>query len=504
MKIVRGFALAFLSLILFLSLCAFGIAYTVNQAALDPHDIEKAIDNINFSKIVQEQIDKQNTNGDMSPEMEAAIVSTVQNDEPVLKRQLDISIEQTYAYLKERDSIPDLKQTLSNSVMTSAFVSDLLDKIDLSQILDRAMQQPAESGTDYSAAFVTALVNAVHENEPALKTQITNASDPIFKYLLMQTPGLDLKSTLRQTILSDSTVSEVLNNLDYTTMTKNIVMEYIGGPLAEGITLSDAQIDQVVDALQPSIKTAFSDAAGTFADYLTGTNLNFSLEMLFAPALQTLRTVAKQAFFAQLPKVFQGESQAELDSAFEQFYTNLVGSIPTTYEVNSSDIGISTAADIASAIDNAQKSLTTARDNIDTASRDYATDLQNARPYVRDFQIGFICLIVLIVLLISGIILICRNVKNSCRDLGIVFLIYGAFELAGVLIAKHIATAQIAKANISQSLNNIPGMILRDFTSPLQTISLVCLIGGIVLLVVSIIYPKLKSAKSTEQISRST
>jgi hypothetical protein len=461
-----------LSLILFLSLCVFGIAYTVNQAALKPHDIEKVIDNISFAQVVQEQIDKKNTDGNISPELETAIVSAVRSDEPVIKQQIDSAIEQTYTYLKERGNTPDLKQTLSNSVMTSAFVSDLLDKIDLSQLLDQAVLQQAELGTDYSAEFVTALVNAVDESEPALKTQIANASDPIFKYLLMQTPGLDLKNTLRQTVLSDSEVSEVLNNLDYTTMTKNILMEYIGGPLAEGITLSDAQIDQVANALQPSIKTAFSYAAGSFVDYLTGTNLDFSVEVPFAPALQTLETVAKQ------------------------FYTALVNSIPTAYEVNSNDMGISTAADIANAISSVQDSLTKARNNIDTASRNYTADLQNARPYVKDFQIWFICLIVLIVLLISGIILVCRNVKDSCRNLGIVFLIYGAFELAGVLIAKHIATAQITKANIPQSLSNIPGMILRDFTSPLQTISLVCLIGGIVLLVVSIIYPKLKPAKA--------
>ena len=496
MKILKGFAPVLLSLILFLSLCVFGIAYTVNQAALKPHDIEKVIDNISFAQVVQEQIDKKNTDGNISPELETAIVSAVRSDEPVIKQQIDSAIEQTYTYLKERGNTPDLKQTLSNSVMTSAFVSDLLDKIDLSQLLDQAVLQQAELGTDYSAEFVTALVNAVDESEPALKTQIANASDPIFKYLLMQTPGLDLKNTLRQTVLSDSEVSEVLNNLDYTTMTKNILMEYIGGPLAEGITLSDAQIDQVANALQPSIKTAFSYAAGSFVDYLTGTNLDFSVEVPFAPALQTLETVAKQAFFAQLPIEFQGESQANLDNDYKQFYTALVNSIPTAYEVNSNDMGISTAADIANAISSVQDSLTKARNNIDTASRNYTADLQNARPYVKDFQIWFICLIVLIVLLISGIILVCRNVKDSCRNLGIVFLIYGAFELAGVLIAKHIATAQITKANIPQSLSNIPGMILRDFTSPLQTISLVCLIGGIVLLVVSSIFPKLKPAKA--------
>ena len=503
MKILKGFTLAFLSLILLLSLCIFGIAFTVNQTALNPHLIEKTIDEYQFLKVVQEQIDKQNTNGDISPGLEAAIISAVQNDEPVIKQQIDIAIEQTYTYLKEQGRTPDLKQTLSDSVMTSAFVSDLLDKLDLSQLLDQTVKEQTGKGTDYSPAFVNALVNAVNQSEPEIKTQIVSASGPIFQYLLMQNPNIDLKSTMRQTILSDDTVNGILNNFDYATLTKNMMSVYIGGLLPEGITLSDAQIDLVASALQPYVKTALTSASGNFADYLTGTNPNFSVEIAIAPAMPTLKTVTRDAFTAQLPAGLQGLSQTDINNAFEEYYSNFSKTIPATYTVNSSDIGISTAADIANAIDNAQNGLTTARNNIDTESRDYVTDLQNARPYVRDFQIGFICLIALILLLILGIILIYRNTKDSCRNLGVVFLIYGVLEWAGVLIAKHIAITLIAKANIPQSLLNIPGMVLRDFTSPLQTISLVCLICGIVLLVVSFIYLRLKPAKATEQISKS-
>ncbi len=496
MKILKSFAAVILSLILFVSLCVFGIVYTVNQAALKPHDIEKAIDAIDFSKIVQEQIDKQNTNGDIPPELETAIVSAVQSDEPVIKQQINIAIEDTYTYLKEQGKTPDLEQTLSNSVMTPAYVSALLDKIDLSQLLDQAVQAEDNSETEYTAAFISATVNAVDESEPMIKTQIANAADPIFKYLLKQTPDIDLKSTLRQTVLSNNTVGAVLNNFDYTAMTKNILMEYIGGPLPEGITLSDAQIDQVVNALQPSIKTVFSDAAGSFADYLTGNSDTFVVEVPLTPALQALKTVAEQAFLAQLPVEFQGESQAELESDFEQFYAELSDYIPPTYEVNSTDLGINTNTDITNAIDDAQNGLAAARNNIDTASRNYAADVQNARPYVRDFQIGFILLILLMALLITGIILIYRKVKGACLNLGIVLLIYGTLEWGGVLVAKNIVDAQIAKATIPESISNIPGMILKDFTAPLQTISLACLMLGIGLVAVSFIYPRVKPAQA--------
>jgi hypothetical protein len=87
-------------------------------------------------------------------------------------------------------------------------------------------------------------------------------------------------------------------------------------------------------------------------------------------------------------------------------------------------------------------------------------------------------------------------VKGICLDLGIVFLIYGAIEFAGVLIAKNLADQAIGKMDIPQTWSNVPGILLKDITSPLQTVSLICLVGGILLIVASFVYPRLKPAKT--------
>ena len=112
------------------------------------------------------------------------------------------------------------------------------------------------------------------------------------------------------------------------------------------------------------------------------------------------------------------------------------------------------------------------------------------------FRLGYVCLIALIIVLILGIILLCRNVKGACRNLGIVFFIYGAGALAVVLITKYFALQKLAEANIPQALNNIPVILLNDVLSPLRLVSLVCLIGGILLIATSLIYPRLKQAKT--------
>jgi heme/copper-type cytochrome/quinol oxidase subunit 3 len=86
-------------------------------------------------------------------------------------------------------------------------------------------------------------------------------------------------------------------------------------------------------------------------------------------------------------------------------------------------------------------------------------------------------------------------VKDSSRNLGIVFFIFGAVAFAAVLIAKFFALQQIATANIPEALNNVPGILLNDVISPLRLVSLICLIGGILLIATSLIYPRLKSSK---------
>ena len=498
MKVLKGCALVFLSLILFLLLCIFGIAFTVNQVALNPHTIEKILNDISFSQIIQESLNNQSSGNNISPELQTAIVNTIQKMEPVIKQRVGIAIEDTYTYLKGKSNVPDLKGILGKSVMTSQFVSDLLDQIDLSNLLDQIVKEQAGNGANQMDAFSNALVAAVDQSEPLIKQELVNASDPIFKYLLMQNSSIDLRSTLRQTILSENTVNTMLNNFDYTAMTKNILTQYLGQQLPQDINLSSDQIDRVVAVLKPSVKTALTNASGSFADYLTGTSDTFSITISLAPAMPTLKEVVKEAYLAQLLANVQGLSQTEINNAFEQYYSDFSRTIPDTYEANSSNMGISANTNLTDAITNAQNNLTQARDNLDEASRNFEDSLQQIRTYVGYFRLGFACLIALIILLVAGIVLIYRYVKDSCRNLGIVFFIYGLGAFAVVLAVKFIAAAQIAKADIPQAMSKIPGILLNDVLSPLQILSVVCLIVGLIAIIMSFVYPKLKPAKTDQ------
>ena len=178
MKILKALAIGLLSLILFLSLFVFAITFTVKQTALNPDYAIKVIDDINFSQAIQEIINQQASSGSISPQLQTALTDSLQNMEPVIKQQVTLAIENVYASLKGKGAAPNLESTLSNSVVNSQFVADLMAKIDLSQMLDPVVEQQIGTGTGLSQDFQNALVNAINESEPALKQQIVNASRP--------------------------------------------------------------------------------------------------------------------------------------------------------------------------------------------------------------------------------------------------------------------------------------------------------------------------------------
>lgn len=497
MKVLKVLSVCLLSFILFVSLIVFGVGYTINQRALNPNYIIKVINDIDFSEAINETLNEQSSNVDIPAELQTAVIDTINKMEPVIKERVGIAIEDTYAYLNGKVETPDLKEILSNSVMNSEFVADLLADVDLSQLVDQTFKEQTETGADFSDAFQSALISAVDKSEVSLKKQIVNASDPVFKYLLMQTSSIDLKNTLRQTILSNSFVNEVLNNLDYTLMTKDILLQEIGGQLPDGIQLSSQQIDEIIATIEPFFKTALVNSSSTIADYLIGTKSSFSIKVSLTSALPTVKPIIREAFMAQLPADLQGKPQAQIDSAFEQYYSDLIQTIPTSYELKSNDLGLNMSRDISNALTEAQSGLTDARDSIDEANRDFGDALKEARAYVSYFRIGFICTIILMVLVIAGIILILRRVKDICLDLGIVFFLYGVGVFTGVMIAKNIAKVKLAEIqDIPQAFSTLPGTLVNSISSPLQIISMVCLILGITLIAMYFIYPRLRPAKT--------
>ena len=232
------------------------------------------------------------------------------------------------------------------------------------------------------------------------------------------------------------------------------------------------------------------------------------MEIPFEPVIADLEELLREYFETSLPAGYAGLSQSQLDQLFDDYYAQLVEIIPTSFTLDEDLIGTGIQSQIAGAIDSGEDALLQLRQEItgelvdssgiQQARQDIAeiiTEVENElaeyKPYVGYFLLGYRLLMVFIVLLIIGIILINRQVKDICRSLGITFLTYGILELAGTFVAKYFFRNQLLKStvyDIPVSLQGIPEQIFNDFLSPLLFLSIGFTIAGIALIVTSFIY----------------
>ena len=132
MKILKGFALAILSLLLFLSLSIFGIAYTLNSTLLNPDFVVDEVEKLDISSIASDLLAEQISEN--LPEearlLEGTIPSVVSeiisDQEPWIKEQVSAAIHSGYDFLLGKSeklaltiSLESLKEDLGASLRES-------------------------------------------------------------------------------------------------------------------------------------------------------------------------------------------------------------------------------------------------------------------------------------------------------------------------------------------------------------------------------------------------
>lgn len=497
MRVLKGCALALLSFILFFWLVVFGLVYSVNQIALNPHFIIKVVDNIDFSSILNEMVkEAQSGENSMPPELVNAIQDTVAKTQPLIKERFGVAVEDTYDYLLGKANAPDLKTTLGDSFMNPDFVSKFLDEVDISNLMVQIVNAQTGTGESGNQKDLTdAITNTITKLEPSLKQQVAALSDPVFKYMLGKTPGIDLRTAVRNTVLSRDFVVTAIDSLDIKMLTQSMLKDQLG-QLPEGIQLTDAQIDRILSALEPAMKSGLITAADPIADYLVGSRPDFSVIIPLQPVMPAVKPIMKEAFLANLPPELQTATPADIDQAFALYWTNVQQTIPANFQLDSGMFGTDSTSPLTDMLNQAQDGLAKARDSIDKISTKAQERLSEVRTYIGYFKLGFAGLIILLLLIVGGIVLIHRSVKGVCRDLGITSTIYGAITFAGILLVRYLVPQMMPQGaeKLPQAIESLLPMLLKQLTSPLFTLSLICLIGGIGLIVVSFVYPGRQTA----------
>ena len=268
---------------------------------------------------------------------------------------------------------------------------------------------------------------------------------------------------LNKTLLDPDFVIAELNRLDV----PSLVGELFSIEAPQEIPYLTEVIDETITELEPWMKEEMGTVIYSGYDYLMGRTQSLNLVISTEPVSETLRENLWEAFSASPPPELAMLPQPIVEQYFNQFYQQQFGEIiPPTIEFTESSLPPDTLA-----------------------------TLEQVRQAIGYLPLVYQGLIGFMVLLVLGIVLIHHEVRGATRQLGTTFVFYGAFEYAGILAAKYFADKPLPMPGLPSSLQTWMPQFFYNLLAPLEMFSLGLLIGGVVLLIVSFVYPRLRPSQ---------
>ncbi|MFC1982920.1 hypothetical protein ACFLV5_03975, partial [Chloroflexota bacterium] len=361
---------------------------------------------------------------------------------------------------------------VDRTVLNPNFITSELNKLEIAPLVEEfiAQQLPQE----FPEELKDELTATISKLEPQLKEEVHTAVYSVYDYLLGKQETPDLAKILRGTFLSSDFIVSVIDELDINSLAKPIIQEQLIDIIPAEMQVShqglDDYLEELLVDLEPWIKEQARTIVDPIAGYLVGETESFSVTISTEPAVDKLKDTLTKETLESISPQFAGMSSTIVEGMFDQ----LIKEIPASLEIDENMIGKDLPAQIASSLAEAEATLV------------------QPREIIGYFQLGYILLIVFIILLIAGIVLIHREVKGTTRNLGITFLVFGAVELAVILIAKHFASDQLGEVmlEVPTQLQLWVHQLLDDLVTPILILCGGFVIIGIALVVVSFVYKR--------------
>jgi hypothetical protein len=501
MKVIKGFFLTLLSLLLFLSLIVFGFAYTVDRTVLNPKFISAQLERLDMSAVVQEIITGEMAEAELPEELMNAVIDTIDRLEAPIKEETSAAIRDIYDYPLGKRENPDLKATLRNTFLNADFVASLMAELDLAKLADEVISQQF-SGEGVEEELSNAMVKAISRNEATIKQKIPLAFDDIFRYLLGETESLDLAHILRSSIITSELVQYFLDEIDIGALSSKSFGEELEEQLPEELRYLSEYLDEAVAEIEPLIKEEISRAYDPVLDYLFGERQGVGIEISLDSVVDSLEDSLRKAFLKSPPPEYAGLPAGELNRLFDQYFEELTSNIPSTIALDEALSESGLPEQIADALAQIEDGFELARESIAEAIADAESQLEMAREYVRQFQMYYYILIAWLVFLILAIIGINHEVKGATRWLGIIFFIYGVIFAVGLFLGVNYLQSWISevafKEGFPMTIQNWILPLPAEFASPWQILSIGLAVAGVLLIVVSFVYPRLRQTSSLD------
>ena len=275
---------------------------------------------------------------------------------------------------------------------------------------------------------------------------------------------------LNNTLLNPDFVSAQVDRLDVASLTREVTEGQIGGQLPSEVGfLEEAMYDAIAEN-EPWLKEQVNAGIYSFYDFLLGKTERLSVIISLEPLKEGLRDSLWQVFMQDIPPELSSLPPAQLEQYFDEYYRQFSAQIPSEFTVDESQIPPEVMA-----------------------------QLIQARQYIGYAQTYYYPLIGFMVLLVILIILLHRSVKGATRGLGITFLIYGAIEYASIWAAEYFGPTYLPLVEIPSSLQMWLTGFINDLLAPLQTFGIGLMAAGAALIIVSIVYPRLRRVEEVEE-----
>jgi hypothetical protein len=329
---------------------------------------------------------------------------------------------------------------LNSTILSPSFVKKQVNRIDLSAVAKDIADQQIQEYRPAQLSFLEAAVyNAINDQEGLFKTQANQAIDSGYAFFLGKTNTLSINIPL-SSLKTDLQAS---------------LWKEFGVQISQWVKGNNIQTQlepYIFQNLSQYRSLLLSDVAS-----LSDTQLKSYLDSFLKQVQTQVNTPAGSI-------VLSGLLQTLVKPYFDNYYNQYTAQIPDSLVVDQSHIS-------SSAMDK----------------------LMLIRKYIVLFRSLYYWLIVLMIVLAAGIFLIYRNIQEPSRSLGVDLLVFGAFDLAGVLVARTINPAQMIINALPQNLPSLSSWLTALFHDVLMkalVFSIVVLAFGVALIVISFIFKK--------------
>ncbi|MFC1949962.1 hypothetical protein ACFLW0_07320 [Chloroflexota bacterium] len=485
---------------------------------LNAEFVGSVLDKLDLPVILEEILPAPEGGDEFSEEFTEAIISVVDDLESDIKQNVSDASGPILDYLVDKTDSIDLASTLRSTILTEDFALDLIDKIAIFSLASESLGGELTEQIPEDMAF---LVDDIDELMPevseAIEQQIGTNIDQILDYLVGQRQTININISLADAVANlEDSIREHLKELPPDSLTP-LIQEM----LTEQITqLLPAEVSYLTeDAITSEwIYQQTETVLDPVLSYMLGERTSLNVTIQLEPVLENLKDLFKTEFLASPPPELAGLPSSAIEAQFDDYYQELMQYVPssividkdmlgadlpaqvdqlfedlaqmmpTSFDVGDMMMGIIPSNQIPDMLADVESNLADVKQNIDENITEVEDTLEEARKYISYFQLAYTLLLVLIGVIVVIIAVLIRNVKGITRRLGIPLFIYGALEYAGLFIAKNFIPRLMPTEDMPAYLETWIFDFIDRVMSPLQIFSLILLIIGVVLIVVSFVY----------------